>query len=283
MKTVLLPTDFSVNAHNAADYAVDMYRNEKVQFVLMHAYKVFEYHEKSLLTATPGKTTMEKTLEDVELQLKTKVEELIIKAGKEHTFKVSAHNLLLIDAIKKELRTRKIELIIIGNQGHTGDTEVIYGSNTLNIMEEIENCPVLSIPSNISFNRPGEIVLANSFKAEITPGDLDFLISLARKFGSAIRILHIAETGGLNKSQHHNRKTLGEKLAMVKHSFHSLEYLSVSMGIYSFIESRGSGMVAFINKKHSVLQNLLMNPVYKNLAHYSKVPVLVLHQLQDTD
>ena len=146
-------------------------------------------------------------------------------------------------------------------------------------MEEIENCPVLCFPSNISFNRPGEIVLANSFKAEITPGDLDFLISLARKFGSAIRILHIAETGGLNKSQHHNRKRLGEKLGMVKHSFHSLEYLSVSLGIYSFIESRGSGMVAFINKKHSVLQNLLMNPVYKNLAHYSKVPVLVLHQL----
>ena len=110
MKTVLLPTDFSVNAHNAADYAVDMYRNEKVQFVLMHAYKVLEYHEKSLLTATPGKTTMEKTLEDVELQLKTKVEELIKKAGKQHTFKVSAHNLLLIDAIKKELRSRKMEL-----------------------------------------------------------------------------------------------------------------------------------------------------------------------------
>lgn len=64
----------------------------------------------------------------------------------------------------------------------------------------------------------------------------------------------------------------------VIHSFHSLEFLSVPLGIYSFTESRGSGMIAFINKKHSILENLMLNPLYQNLAHYSKVPVLVLHQ-----
>ena len=67
-------------------------------------------------------------------------------------------------------------------------------------MEEIENCPVLSVPSTMVFQPPNEIVLANSFKAELTPDDLDFLISLAKKFKAALRILHIAEEGGLNSS-----------------------------------------------------------------------------------
>ncbi|MCY2686696.1 universal stress protein [Salinimicrobium sp. TH3] len=283
MKKVLLPTDFSANSFNAARYALDMYLEEKVDFIVMHAYKVFDYHEKSQLSATPGKAVLEKTRQDADIKLNKVVEELKINAGKDHSFEIAAHNLLLTDAISKELRKRKIELIIIGSQGHTGAKEVIYGTNTLNIMEEIENCPVLTVPSNMVFAPPKEIVLANSFKAELTPDDLDFLISLAEKFKAAIRILHIAEEGGLNKSQHHHRKLLSEKLEEVKHSFHSLEYLSVPLGIYSFLESRGSGLVAFINKKHTFLENLLLNPLYKNLAHYSKVPVLVLHQPPKAD
>jgi hypothetical protein len=101
---------------------------------------------------------------------------------------------------------------------------------------------------------------------------------LVQKFNAALRILHISEEGGLNREQKNNRTLLKEKLSAVTHSFHSLEYLRVPLGIYSFIESRESGMIAFINKKHSFLENLLMNPLYKNLAHYSKIPVLVLHQ-----
>ena len=278
MKTVLLPTDFSSNAYNACCYALDMYRNEKVQFVLLHAYKVFEYHEESQLSATPGQSQLKDARTKAEQELQALMENLKSKAGDAHSFKFKAHNLLLTAAIKKELRSRKIDLLVIGSQGYTESQEVVYGSNTLNIMEEVENCPVLSIPSNVHFKPPNEIVLANSFKAELTPGDLDFLISLAKKFNAALRILHIAEEGGLNKSQHQNRKLLRDKLATVKHSFHSLEYLSVPLGIYSFTESRGSEMIAFINKKHSFIENLLLNPVYKNLAHFSKVPVLVLHQ-----
>ena len=282
MKTVLLPTDFSSNAYNACCYALDMYRNEKVQFVLMHAFKVLDYHEESQLSATPGESQLNDARTNVEQELQDLMENLKKKAADAHTFKVKAHNLLLTSAIKKELRNRKTELLIIGSQGYSESQEVVYGSNTLNVMEEVENCPVLSIPSHVQFKPPNEIVLANSFKAELTPTDLDFLISLAKKYNAALRILHIAEEGGLNKSQHQNRKLLREKLDNVKHSFHSLEYLSVPLGIYSFTESRGSGMIAFINKKHSFIENLLLNPVYKNLAHFSKVPVLVLHQNKDS-
>ncbi len=278
MKTVLLPTDFSANAMNAGKYALDLFRDERVNFVLMHAYKVNDFYENSVLIAKPGLSTLEKESEKIENEFKAVLKELKSYAEEAHFFHTASHNLLLTDAIAKELRKNRIDFVVIGNQGHTAGNKAIYGSNTINIMEEIQKCPILSVPSNITFHPPTEIVLANSFKAELEPADLDFLISLAQKFDAALRILHISEEGGLNREQHHNRKLLKEKLADVKHSFHSLEYLSVPLGIYSFIESRESGMIAFINKKHSFIENLLMNPLYKNLAHYSKIPVLVLHQ-----
>lgn len=278
MKRVLLPTDFSAGALNAARYALHLYKDEKITFDLLHAYKIFDFYENSHLSAVPGETALKEAHEQAEKNLSLVLEELKKDAAETHRFRIKAHNLLLIDSIKKELAGKDTEMVVIGSQGHTEAKEVVYGSNSLNIMEEIERCPILSVPAHVKFTPLREIVLANSFKAELTPRDLDFLIYLAQKFGAALRILHIAEEGGLNKSQHQNRKLLSEKLKDIRHSFHSLEYLSVSLGIYSFVESRGSEMIAFINKKHTFIENLLLNPLYKNLAHFSKVPVLVLHQ-----
>ena len=280
MKQILLPTDFSQNAYNAISYAVEMYREEKVTFILLNAYKVFDYQENSQLIAAPGEKLLEEARKDVEEDLKNLSEKISKKAGKDHIFKTSIHNLLLVDAIKKELRIRKHHLIIIGTQGRTGNTEVVYGSNTINIMEEVERCPVLAVPGHATFKPPKEIVLANSYKVELTPNDLDFLTGFAKKFNASLRILHVAEEGNLNRNQQFNRKQLHEKLEGVKHSFHQLEYLSVPLGVYSFTESRQSDIIAFINKKHTVIQNLLLQPLYKNLAFFTKVPVLVLHQPQ---
>lgn len=278
MKSILLPTDFSQNSHNAITYTIEMYREEEVNFIILHTYKVFEYYEKSILTAEPGIKNLEKVRKEVEMELKELVEDITQQAGPKHSFISTAHNLLLIDALKKVLKDNTIHLIAIGTQGHTGAQEVVYGSNTLNIMEEIEKCPILAIPAHVSFNPPKEIVLANSFKVELTPIDLDFLIKLAHKFDAVVRILHIAEEGGLNKSQRYNRQQLQNKLGGVKQSFHLLQHLSVPLGIYSFSESRGSDIIAFINKKHTMIENMLLNPLYKNIAPYSRVPILVLHQ-----
>ena len=44
----------------------------------MHAYKVFDYHEKSQLSATPGKAVLEKTRQEANSKLNKVVEELKI-------------------------------------------------------------------------------------------------------------------------------------------------------------------------------------------------------------
>lgn len=281
MKRILLPTDFSKNAENAINYALQLYHKEVCTFILLHAYRVDGYDEESKLTPIPGEEALLEGQKKVETRLKKKVEKL--KESPEnchHNFEFEAANKSLTTAVKEQLRKKNIELIIIGTQGHTGNTEVVYGSNTMNLMEEIRRCPLLAVPAHVKFHALKEIVLANSFKAELTPKDLKFLIRLSLKFWAPIRILHICEEGGLNEKQKQNRRALRNHLKeeKVAHSFHTLEHLSIPLGVYSFTESRESEMVAFINKKHSFLENLLFDPLYKNLAHYSKVPVLVLHQ-----
>lgn len=281
MKNILLPTDFSINAANAIHYIMEMFKDDECAFTFLHAYKVNGYEEGSLLTPIPRPGLLEAAQREKSGLLEKLIEAIKNKISNlNHSYDFEIANKPLVAAVEEQIKKKDIGLVVIGTQGHTGADEVIYGSNTVNLMEEIQNCPIIAIPANVIFNGLSEIVLANSYKAELNPKDLHFLAMLSEEFQAPIRILHISEEGGLTEKQANHRKILKERLEKekVNFSFHALDFLSIPLGIYSFTASRGSDLIAFINKKHGFLENLLFDPLYKNLAHYSKIPVLVLHQ-----
>ena len=279
MKNILLPTDFSENAWNATIYAINLYKKESCRIFLMNSYDVNGYHENSVMDPVPAKEELIKHKEDSEEKL-NRLSEVIKKgfSNPKHKFKCVALNKTLIDSINNELSQHEFEVILIGTQGTTGAYEVIFGSNTIQILNEIKNCPILAVPSNVSFQELKEIVLATSYKIEHSKEDLKYLIQLAKQNNSAIRTLHIEESGGLSISQKHNKYHLETCLKERPHSAHSLAHVSIPIGIYCFTESRGSDMIVFINKKHNFLEKLLFKPLYKDLGNYSRVPLLVLHR-----
>lgn len=284
MKNILLPTDFSENSLNAIFYAIDMYRKDSCKFTLLNTYKINGYDSESKLSAIPGNATAEKAKADAEKNLKKFILKITMERKlKNHDFVGITSNDSLTEAIKKLIEEKSYDIIIIGTQGSTGDYDVVYGSNTKNIMEEIQNCPVLAVPSHVTFKELKEIVLPNGYKMRHNKKDFDYITHLSEKFNAAIRVLHIVEDGDLSSSQEANMKHIALYLRDVPHSFHSLEHVSLPIGIYCFTESRDSDMIAFINKKHNFFQNLLMSPLYKNLGHYSTIPVLVLHQTKTQD
>ena len=277
MKNILLPTDFSENAWNAILYTLHLYKNESCKFILLNSYQINGYHKGSNLIPIPGNEELEKAKKNSENGLQRLKE--VIKKGypnpKHHFFPVS-HNYPLVEAIEHELEQNDIEVIVIGTKGSTGAYEVIYGSNTIKIMDEVKSCPILAVPSNVPFFEIKEIVLASSFKITHDEKDFQYLKKLALQANARICVLHIEEEGGLSISQKQNKHLLESYLEEGQLSFHSLAHVSVPIGIYCFIESRGSDMITFVNKKHSFFEKLLFNPLYKDLGNYSTIPVLVL-------
>lgn len=212
MKTILLPTDFSANSRNALFYANQLYNKESCDFLLLHAYKVDGYDEGSRLTPVPGKTAMEEAKNQVNEKLRELVEELRLESkGTDHRWKYMAVNKPLVQAVNTAVTIFKMHLVVIGTQGHTGSSEVVYGSNTINLMEEVQRCPVLAVPAHVVFKPLREIVLANSFKSEMLPADLAFLVAYSKKYKAPLRILHIQEEGGLTQHQKINKKNASGK------------------------------------------------------------------------
>lgn len=282
MKTILLPTDFSENALNAIKYALSLNKNTDCLFVLLNTYEVNSYVEGSAFEATPNKSILEEAAAQSEkklLELKNRLLSQIENPN--HIFETVSKNYNLIDAVQEQINKRELQVIVIGTQGTSTKYELDYGSNTIALMENIKNCPILAVPRNERFHGLNEIVFANGYKLKNQEKDFDFLIHLSKNNNAPIRVLNISETGGLSEIQEENRKVLQSHFNKVESSFHMLEHVSVPVGIYCFSESRNSDLISFVNKKYSFIQKLLFKPLYKNLGNYAKIPVLVLQRTKN--
>ncbi|MCG2461764.1 universal stress protein [Flavobacteriaceae bacterium F89] len=277
-KRILLPTDFSKTARNAIRYALDLYADRKCSFHFLNVYQVDSY-------AITGSTYRpEEGQRSYEIE-KRKSEERLEQLMKDlrpysnidkHTFhSITTYNSLL-EAAKEVIAQKDIDIVVMGTKGITGSRTAIFGTNAINLMENVTECPVLAIPENATFGDPKEIVFPTDYKIPFKRRELKYLVNIAKKYGAYIRVLHIKRSKYPKPPQQRNQGLLKDLFKDVGHSFHELEGISVHTGINAFIDSRGSDMVAFINQKRGFFTKILSRSLAKELGCYSKVPVLVL-------
>ena len=281
-KRILLPTDFSKNAWNALKYASELYKTESIDFFILNAFKVESYDIESILVAKPGDKEYDEALEQSEKDLRKVLKMIEIKtAYPNHTyFSMSIFDTPL-SAIKAAVELKDIDLVAMGTKGATDAKSVIYGSNTIDVMEEVRNCPVLAIPNVAKYTEPKEIVFPTSFKTHYKRRELKHLYEIAKITNSAVTILHINTEKHLTDLQKQNKDLLEEFLDGVQYCFHWLDNVSVNAGLEEFVRRRGSDMIVFINKKHAFLDSIFTRPLVKDLGTTSQIPVLVLHDLRN--
>jgi nucleotide-binding universal stress UspA family protein len=279
MKKILLPTDFSFNSKNAISYALNFYKEEPCEFILLYACAMQEYEPPDVLFSRVVRNTDSKEKKDAEKNLNMLMQEIKMRfPNPKHSFRKVAVNLSLLSAIKKEVKDSSCDLIVIGTQGSTNLKEVSFGTNTVQILENISNCPILAIPSHINFSQFREIVLATGFKTVPENEEYSFIKELLIQKKATLRILYINENEGLSPAQLKNKEILFKIFEGLPYTFHSLFHVNVPIGIYCFTESRNSDMVSFINKKHRFFEKILFNPLYKNIGNYSKIPLLIIQK-----
>lgn len=282
-RKILLPTDFSKNAWHAISYALELYKNEDCIFYILNAFNSKGYFIDSLMVPEPGETNYEAAKSKSEKGL-TKVLDMLMFSdygNPRHSFNTISIFNNPVEAIKNVVEEKDIEIVIMGTRGETNSKSVIYGSNAVNVMEKIRNCPVLVVPLKAEHVRPEEIVFPTGYKTPIKSRELNYLIEIAKKCDASIRILHVSEEDELDKKQINNKKLLEEYFEGLDYSFHVLSYMDVPTAISCFVESRESDMVAFINRKHVFFGSILTQPLVKDIGYHSKIPVLVMHDLRN--
>ena len=281
-RKILLPTDFSRNAWDAIVYAIELFKDESCDFYILNTYNFSGYAMDNIIVAQPNNEYAEAVKEKSIKGLEKILQRISFRdEGADHNFYTLSKNDGLLDAIKEVVELKDIDLVIMGTKGDTDSLNVSFGSNTVTVMEKERNCPVMAIPQDTIYEDPNEIVFPTSFKTHYKKRELAHLIDIAKITKAPIRILHVETEKQLSETQLNYRDLLEECFEGVEYSFHSLEKSDIGEAVELFVQSRGSGMIAFINKKHTFFGSIFSRPLVKDLGMHSKVPVLALHDLRN--
>ena len=277
-KRILIPTDFSKNALNAVKYAMDFYRHHSCDFYLLNVYHVSGYSIDSMMVPEPGEQAYEAAREASEEGMK-KFMEMVRLHGEEPNYRfhtISSFNSLAY-GIKNIIEKKDIDLIVMGTKGITNREQMLFGTNTILVMEQITECPVLAVPDEVAFSVPREIVFPTDYKTGFKRRELNYLLGIAQEFETVIHVLHVEEEPELTRDQLSNKELLQEILKGVPYEIHTMSGLKVHKAIGAFVTSRSSDMIAFMNRRHSFLGKLLSRPLVKELGAHFNIPVLELN------
>ncbi|MBK5214343.1 MAG: universal stress protein [Flavobacteriaceae bacterium] len=281
-KRILIPTDFSKNAWNALKYAMELYKREDCEFFILHTFYHSGYSKDNLLIPEPtekahlaAKETAERNMEKLKVQMG------LFEENDKHTFKYMTEFGSFFDVLKTTVEKQDTELVIMGTQGETDNKTIVLGSNAVNAMEKIRNCPVLAIPSNVVFKDPNEIVFPTSFRTHYKEKELSTLVEISRCTNAPIRILHVQKDKILTKTQLENKALLERILDPATFSHHTVYNVDLQDGVRCFVQSRESEMIAIVNKKHNFFGSIFSNPMVKELGKHMNVPLLAMHDIRN--
>jgi len=282
MQKILIPTDFSENAWNAIDYAMQLFRNRRCTFYLLNTYTPVIPSSRFMAKMIDGVRIVDAVRENSEQGLNKTIKRIQTKYGNpNHSFETISSFNLLVEEVKDIVETFGINLVVTGTKGASGVDEVFMGSNTVRIIKSVRKCPVLAIPYHFEYITPTEIAFATDFNRFYTTSELEPLLDMAKMFNATIRIVHVQYgIKALTELQQFNLNMLRRYLNNVEHYVHTVSELnSVSHTLETFSKELGIHLLAMLNYQHSYMEKMTREPIIKRTAFHTQIPLLVIPEL----
>jgi nucleotide-binding universal stress UspA family protein len=278
MKTILVPTDFSKAANNAAEYAAKLAKAIEADVLLFHVYHVPVSVSKDFPKMV---TTFNKLQAEHEMQLKIEAVNLKKRNGIEVSY--IAKMGMAVDEIVEEEKNASI--IIMGMHGASKFSEVVLGSITTATLRKTTK-PVLIIPENAVYKDPEKIVFACDYDPKTDMHTIDTLKELIKVFSSKIYVVNVKHK---KEQVSVEEAVVGERvegeLRDVEHVYFFSEKEDPVDGINEFVEDKQADMVAVIPHHYNFFERLFHKSVSKKMAFHTHVPLLALpenHRLTPT-
>ncbi|HYV91660.1 MAG TPA: universal stress protein [Chitinophagales bacterium] len=191
MKTILVPTDFSLHARNAMKYSVKIAESLRAELIFFHctnapvSRKILGVTEREMKKVVSDDVAKKMQLLDREIK---EVYELL-NHNRELTEKkaVVKSGFLIVEEILDVAKKNKVDLIVTGTHGATG-TEKLFGSNTSNLISK-SPIPVLAIPKRYRYKTIRKIIYASDLASTLL--ELKEIIPLAQTFEATIDIFNL--------------------------------------------------------------------------------------------
>lgn len=269
---VLCATDFSVNAHQAVDWAAHLAHQLKAKLHLYHCYQISPVSNDVMLpteidTDHVVKDGLEKLIGEEQARIKRKFPQMLVETEIEAG--------MVSDAVVEYANEIHAGLIVTGITERTATGQLLIGSTAVSIANN-GKIPVLIVPHDVPLKSFNNIAFADDMTNTGQIKGLDVLLKIIRLFDANVDIVRVCEKDKLNESLEHMQQL--KAFDDVKHSYNAIQDDTVESGLLHFIERNHIDLLTVVHRYQGFLKRLFSRSHTGKLAYTVKVPLLVLHQ-----
>ncbi|GEP94884.1 universal stress protein [Chitinophaga cymbidii] len=275
MKTIIVPTDFSETAYNAARYAIGLAEQTGAsRIILYHAYELI-VPIPDLPTAVPMVNMDD--LKAASIEGLEKMKSLLSPAlPASVTLDFRADNHLLAANIDQVCKDEQADLIIMGITGGSQLEEILVGSNTVDVVKN-SNFPVIVVPTQASFRPIRKVVFACDLRKVAKTTRKDVLHMVLDIFKPELHVLNIQKEGREHIHPEENQE-LDNMLHNYNPQYHFVDHPNTVEGITAFAEKEAADLLLIIPKKHGLFDSIFKRSTTSRIAFNTHIPLLSIHE-----
>jgi nucleotide-binding universal stress UspA family protein len=280
MKNILVPTDFSEQASNALDVAMEIGRLNASTITLLHVVDLPALPYAPINVVGEYVSPVEDNLYIIQLldTSRKRLDEIVSgldKKGVTIQTKISPGN--IFSSIEQEIEDRKIDIVIMGSKGASGIDELLIGSNTEKVVRRVK-CPVLTVKKKIDPFVIKDIVFATNLEE-----DQGLVLKHVKRFQDMFKAtIHILR---INSPDHfEDTKTLKKQLndfvqRYQLHDFTTNIYNSKDkeQGIINFAEEINAGIIAMGTHGRTGIAHLISGSIAEDVVNHAERMVLTIN------
>ena len=271
MKTILLATDFSLAATNAAKFALEMALKIKADLLLFHAYQATDYYSEIPLALKVEDIKQDNADKSI-AKLK---EQLYIESGSKihiETLVKSGGFFFELNNLCKQINPY---VVIMGSQGTTAAERLLFGGHTIYAMKHLK-WPIITVPLGISYHHIKKIGLVCSFDNPVNDIPIDKTKILLDDFKAELHVL-INNKEKFDQEIVFESGILHETLISLKPHYHYIAKNKNKDGIIEFAEKNHFDLLIIQPGNHGFMENLIFKSHTKEMVLHSHIPILALH------
>ncbi|MBS4044415.1 MAG: universal stress protein [Chitinophagaceae bacterium] len=275
MKSILIPTDFSSTASNAANYAIGFAKQMRIDHIIL--YNTWQ----PISITDPMSTLVIAEIDAIRETSKAQLEKEAVRlqqiAPLHITIEPLSEMVLLEAGVAELCKKNDIAYIVMGITGGGALDETLIGSNTISISQST-TIPVVIVPKDCTYEYIAKAMFLSDFK--------DINTSVPQQQIKDFLDVAMPELEVVNFDPDFTREQVEpalEKFALhnILKAYHPQYKYSLRNdfedAVNEFAENDNVQLIINVAKKRSWLSKIL-NPSYTNkLAFHTKVPLMVIH------
>jgi nucleotide-binding universal stress UspA family protein len=284
MKKILIPTDFSLSAKNAAHYAMHLAKEMKNNLKLVNAMMIpVEVPLAGHVSASL--ISFDMLEEEVEGELARIAEKMMYLDGFE-TAEDTFHPFVeyvkgigpVAEVITRHADHADLSLVVMGTADDGKISRFLFGSATHSVIE-MASFPLLLVPSQCQFKGLHKIAFATDL-SEQDVAVIHVLAGFARTFNAEILIVHICEKDLENVIADQQKidaflNEVTNKVNYHKIYYHHILGNDVDDGL-DWLAAHGQiQMLAMVHRKHDLFHKVFKGSYTQRMKRRIDIPLLV--------